>query len=82
MASNPELDRMQMTIELAIERIRLRINMLPTVFSGSKDEIDPDTGLRKDFLQLRKRQSLLIEVSTNLTKQHLENYQKNRLKGD
>lgn len=78
MATNKEIDRMQMVVELAIERVRLQINMLPAVFSGSRNELDPDTGLRKDFLQLRKCQSRLIEISTNLTKQHLENYQKER----
>lgn len=78
MASNPELERMIDNLEKAIGNVRFQINMLPSICSGSKEDLDPDTGLRKDFLQLKTRQSKLIEVSSKLQLQHCDNYQKER----
>lgn len=74
MASNNELNRMIYHVEGAISRINNSLLMLPSLFHGKREDLDPDTGLRKDFLQLKRRQSLLIEISTNLAKQQLEIY--------
>jgi hypothetical protein len=73
MATNNELNRMMMNVEKTIRIVVNSINMLPNLVSGKRKDLDPDTGLRKDFLQLSKRKSLLIEISTKLQKQHLEN---------
>ena len=73
MATNNELNRMMMNVEKAIGIVVNSINMLPNLCSGKQKDIDPDTGLRKDFLQLSRRKSLLIEISTKLQKQHLDN---------
>lgn len=71
MATNKELERMINNVEKAIGRVRNRINMIPSLLDGHGN-------LREDFLQLRSLQSKLIEISTNLQKRHLENYQKER----
>ena len=69
MASNPELERMINNLEKAIGKVRLQINMLPTIWDHKSGN------LSNRFLELRSKQSKLIELSTNLQKQHLENYQ-------
>ena len=72
MASNPELERMINNLEKAIGKVRLQINMLPTIWDHKSGN------LSNRFLELRSKQSKLIELSTNLQKQHLENYQLQR----
>jgi hypothetical protein len=78
MTTNNELNRMIMNVEKAITKVVNSINLLPNVCSGKQKDLDPDTGLRKDFLQLSRRKSLFIKISTKLEKQHLENTIKQR----
>jgi len=73
MANNKELERMINNVEKAITKVNTSIMMLSSPFDGKRNDRDPDTGLSKTFLKLRKRQSLLIEISTKLQKQHLDN---------
>jgi hypothetical protein len=72
MATNKELERMIMNVELAIGNVRSQINSLPTVWDHEKGN------LSDNFLQLRSLQSRLIEVSTKLQLQHVDNYKKER----
>jgi len=73
MTTNKELERMINNVEKAITKVNTSINMLPSPFDGNGGDRDPDTGLSKSFLKLKRRQSLLIEISTKLQKQHLNN---------
>ena len=79
MATNKELQRMINNVEKAITRQMDAIKRLVSPFDGRKSDRDPDTGLSITYLKLKRKHSFLIEVSTNLQKQHLENQQ---MKGD
>jgi hypothetical protein len=78
MANNKELERMINNVEKAITKVNTSIMMLSSPFEGKRNDRDPDTGLSKTFLKLKRRQSLLIEISTKLQKQHLDNTIKQR----
>ena len=79
MATNKELQRMISNVEKAITREMDSIKRLVSPFDGINSDRDPDTGLSITYLRLKTKHSLLIEISTNLQKQHLENQQ---LKGE
>lgn len=78
MASNKELNRMIYNLEGEIKKIMDTIKRLPSPFEGNGIDRDPDTGLSKQFLKLKSRHSLLIKISTELQKQHLNNQLKER----
>ena len=81
MASNKELNRMINNVEKAITRQMDAIKRMVSPFEGRSSDRDPDTGLSIRFMKLKARHSKLIEVSTKLQKQHLDN-QLNEKKGD
>jgi hypothetical protein len=78
MASNKELERMINNLEKAITKVNLQLLSMNNPFEGVGSDYDPNTGLSIRFLKLQRRQSKLIEVSTKLQLQHLDNYKKER----